>query len=80
MNDFVKTKVNTLTANYECSRIDRENLPLPIQMQLSKKPKNLCGVFFAFLESTLNFQCFEKRMSLIGQVFLKLLTPKYVLT
>ena len=80
MNDFVKTKVNTLTANYECSRSDRENLPLPIQMQLSKKPKNFCGVFFAFLESTLNFQCFEKRMSLIGQVFLKLLTPKYVLT
>ena len=27
--------VNTLTADYECSRHNRENLPLPIQMQLS---------------------------------------------
>ena len=53
-------------------------------MQLSKKPKNLLLRFFAFLESTLNFQCFEKKkkkkMSVIGQVFLKLLIPKDVLT
>ena len=35
--------------------------------------------FFAFLESELNFQCFEKKMSLIAQVFLKLLTPRDVL-
>ena len=53
-------------------------------MQLSKRPKTFCGVFFAFLESTLNFQYFEKKkkkkMSPIGQAFLKLLTPKDVLT
>ena len=30
--------VDTLTANYEYSRIDRENLPIPIQTKLSKKP------------------------------------------
>ena len=36
-------------------------------------------MFFAFLESELNFQCFEKKMSLIAQVFLKLLTPRDVL-
>ena len=30
--------VNTLTANYEYSRSNRENLPLPIQIKLSKKP------------------------------------------
>ena len=30
-------------------------------MQLSKRPKTFCGVFFAFLESTLNFQYFEKK-------------------
>ena len=29
---------NTLTANYEYSRINRENLPLPNQAKLSKKP------------------------------------------
>ena len=30
--------VNTLTANYEYSRSNRENLALPIQMKVSKKP------------------------------------------
>ena len=29
---------NTLTAYYEYSRSNKENLPLPIQMKLSKKP------------------------------------------
>ena len=33
-----KLKFNTLTANYEYSRSNRENLPLPIQIKLSKKP------------------------------------------
>ena len=59
-----------LTANYEYSRSNRENLPLPIQMQF----------FIAFLESTLNFEDFEKKMSLIAQLFRKLLTPKDVPT
>ena len=30
--------INTLSANYEYSRSNRENLPLPIQIKLSKKP------------------------------------------
>ena len=30
--------VNTLTANYEYSGSNRENLALPIQIKLSKKP------------------------------------------
>ena len=29
---------NTLTANYDYSRTNRENLQLPIQIKLSKKP------------------------------------------
>ena len=74
------THFNTLTANYEYSRSNRENLPLPIQMQLSEKVKTFSHSFIAFLESTLNFEHFEKEMSLIAQVFLKLLTPKDVLT
>ena len=52
---------NTLTANYEYSRSNRENLPLQIQIKLSKKPLIFCCSFFAFLESTLNFQCSEKK-------------------
>ena len=71
---------NTLTANYEYSCSDRENLPLPIQLQLSEKLKTFSQFFIAFLESTLNFEYFEKKMSLIAQVFTKLLTPKDVRT
>ena len=48
-----------LTANYEHSRSNRENLPLPVQIKLSKKPQ-----FFVFLESTLNFKSSETKVSL----------------
>ena len=72
--------VNTLNANYEYSRSSRENLPLPIQMQLSEKPKTFSEFFIEVLEFTLNFEHFEKKMTLIAQVFLKLMTPKDVLT
>ena len=77
---------NTLTANYEYSRGNRENLQLPIQMQLSEKAKTFCFVFLnfvnfvTFFESTLNFELFFFKTSLIAQVFLKLMTPKDVLT
>ena len=74
------TFFNTLTANYEYSRSYRENLLLLIQMQLSEKPKTFSQILIAFLGTTLNFKNFEKKSSLIAQVFLKLFTPKDVLT
>ena len=49
-------------------------------MKLSKKRKIFCFVFLAFLESTLNFECFKGKMSLTDQVFLELLHLKHVLT
>ena len=52
---------NKLTADYEYSHRNRENLPLLIQMQLSKKPKIFCHNFIAFLKSTLNFELFQKK-------------------
>ena len=52
---------NTLTGNYEYSCINRENLPLPIQIKLSKKPKPFFRTSFAFLVSTLNFQRSENK-------------------
>ena len=72
--------INTLAAKCEYSRSNRENLPLPIQMQLSEKPKTFSWFFIAFLESTLTFEHFEQKIGLIAQVFLKLLTLKDVLT
>ena len=52
---------NTLTANYEYTRSDRENLPLQIQLKLSEKLKTFSQCFIAFLESTLNLEHFEKK-------------------
>ena len=69
-----------MTADDEYFRYNRENVPLLIQMQLSKKQKTFCEVFIAFLESTLNFEHFAKESKLIAEVFLKLLTPKDVAT
>ena len=71
--------VNTLTANYEYSRSNGENWPLPIQMQ-SEKPKLFYCIFIVILESTLNFKRFEKTLRLLAEVFQKLLTLKDVPT
>ena len=43
--DFLKA--NKLTGNEEYSHPNRENLPLPIQMLLSKKLKTFCCDFIA---------------------------------
>ena len=40
--------VNPLTGNYEYSRSNRENLPLPIQIKLSRKPIIFYEFFFFF--------------------------------
>ena len=49
-----------------------------IQMHLSQKQKNFSRFFCTFLESTLNFQHFQKKMTLIAYVFPKLRTLKDV--
>ena len=48
----------TTSDKYSCS--NRENLPLPIQTQLSGKLKSFSENFIAFLEYTLNLEYFEK--------------------
>ena len=53
-------RLNKLTAKHEYSRNNRGNLPLPIQMQLSKKPKHFAAKI-TFLKSKLNFERFEKK-------------------
>ena len=63
INVLQNTTFNTLTANYEYSGSNRENLPLPIQIQLFEKLKVFCCIFIAFLESTLSFERFEKNES-----------------
>ena len=49
------------------------------QMHLSQKQKIFSELFAAFLEFALNFEHFQKKMTLIAYVFLKLRTTKDVL-
>ena len=67
---------NTLAADEKYPVLNRDNLTIPIQMQLSQKQKTFSQFFAAFLKSSLNFKHFEKKMTLIAFVFWKLLTPK----
>ena len=50
-----------------------------IQMHLSQKQKIFYDFFPAFFESAINFEYFQKKMSLIAYVYPKLATTKHVL-
>ena len=58
---LLKCPFNTLAAGCEYSHNNRKKLPLPVQLQLSKKPKRFCSSFIAFLESKLNVEHFRKK-------------------
>ena len=52
----------------------------PIQMLLSQKQNIFPGFFYSFFESALNFEHFQKKMTLIAYVFAKLPITKDVVT
>ena len=68
--------LNTLAADEKYPVLNRDNLTIPIQMQLSEKEKTFSEFFSAFLKSTLNFKYFEKKVFLIDFLFSKLRTVK----
>ena len=51
--------VNTMAADKTYIVLDRVNLTIPIQMELSQKKKTFSAFFTAFLKSILNFEHFE---------------------
>ena len=51
------------------SLLNRDNLTQPILMQLSQKLKTFSQFFSAFLKCILNFGHFQKKMTLIADVF-----------
>ena len=53
--------VNTLAANKKYPVLNRDNLTILIQMQLSQKQKKFSQFFAAFLKSRLHFKYFEKK-------------------
>ena len=68
--------VNTLAANEKYPVLTRDNLTIPIQMQLSQNQKTFSHFFASFLKSRINFKYFGKNMTLIDFVFPKLRPPK----
>ena len=76
---FFRPFLNRWTANDKYSFISNDKWMQTIQMHLSQKQKNFSEFFSAFFESALNFQHFQKKMTLIAYVFPKLPTTKDVL-
>ena len=71
--------LNTLTANDKYSLISRENWMQTIMMHMSQKQNIFSQFSSAFLKSELNFEYFQKKMTLIAYAFQKLPTTKNVL-
>ena len=70
--------VNTLSDDDKYCLLYKDNLLQHIQILLSQKQKTFSQFFSPFLKSTLNFEHFQKKMTLIADVFPKLPSKKKV--
>ena len=75
---FFSRFLYTLTADDKYSLISRDNWMETIQMHLSQTQNVFSQFFSAIFESALNFEHFQKKMTLRGYVFLNLPTTKDV--
>ena len=71
--------VNTWTDNGKYFLLYRDNLTQPIQILLSQKQKTFSEFFSPCLKSKLNFDYFQKKMTLRADVCPKLPSPKKVI-
>ena len=71
--------VNTLTDGDNYCLLYRDNLTQTIQILLSQKQQTFSQFFSAFLKFILNFEHFQKKMTVIADVFPKLPSPKKVI-
>ena len=71
--------VNTLTDDDKYCLLYRDNLTQPIQILLSEKQKTFSEFFSPFLKYTLNFEHFQKKMTLMADVYPKLPSLKKVI-
>ena len=76
---FFRPFLNTLTANDNYSLNSKDKWMQTIQNLLSQKQNIFSEFFSVFFESALNFEHFQKKMTLIAYVFPKLPTTKDVL-
>ena len=79
LGEILRMFLNRLTAEGKYPIDDWENLPLPIQMQLSGKRKTFSQFIVPFVDSASNFKQFEKKMIAIANVFPQLETVKIFL-
>ena len=75
---ILRSFVNTLSEDDKYCLLYKDNLLQPLQILLSQKEKTFSEFFFRFLKSTLNFEHFQKKITLIADVFPKLPSPKLV--
>ena len=76
--EMLRMFVNTLTADDKYPLLNRGNLTQHIQMHLSQTESDFSQFFYGFSKSTLNFEYFRKKITLVIYVFLKIRAPKYV--
>ena len=72
--------VNTLSEDDKYYLFYNDNLLQPIQILLSQKQKTFSQFFSGFLNSTLNFEHFEKKINLIADIFPRLPSTKIVIS
>ena len=68
--------VNTMTDKDKYCFLYRDNLMQPIQILLSQKQNTFSQLLSAFLKSTLTFEHFQKKITVIADAFPKLPSPK----
>ena len=71
--------LNILTDDDKYCLLYRDNLTQPILILLSQKQKTFSQLFSALSKCTLNFDHFQKKMTLIAYAFPKLPSPKKVI-
>ena len=68
--------VNRLTSDDKHYLLNRDNLAQLIQMQLYEKQKTFPKFFFPFLKYILNFKHFQKKETLIADVFPEIIVAR----
>ena len=69
---------NTLANDEKYPVLNKYNLTIPIEIQLSEKEKTFCQFFSAFLKSRLNFKLFEQKDDRHKFCILEVMDPKNV--
>ena len=70
--------MHTLPAGHKFSLLNKEKLTQPIQMQLSEKQKTFSQFLINFGNVYQILNIFEKKVTLIADVFWKLRNPKNI--